>query len=657
MSISKKLDETLDNLDLTSAAQSARDSVISKSMKNLKEKMSGLDIQVERQKEAVAKEELKPRYEGTELADTARKVYRENVKPADKKDKVTGPSQPSTIASRANVSSIARALAGMRNGGDAGKTSFVGPNGVGNVGKSSPTGPDGVGNVSNTVGNYYALTTDMTLEQYEQYVQNIFEGEDCDCEEDKAEKTKKEIKARGGPPGYPDTSKKTTKEDVVHELEQRLITLGSTDWIVVDQVLREMAKDLDVAPLTLSREFRSVHGMYPDKWIKEHLELEICGFMPLDEAVRLNKVGKVYEVTFMFRGGTNRLKFFWPHPGDASKEQMQYEVEKFWPKGRVLAFYPTIDNEQNSNYMVMASPMTENFHFMDAEDWVEMNEEQNEIFNMICEEEGEPMSPPLIQDDGAISVIIEDHDDGEPREVMFSEKRGLWDNIHAKRKRGEKPAKKGDKDYPETLNIESLDQARKNVGASTCWDGYKAKGTKKKNGKDVPNCVKEEGVEQIDEISSDLAMKASRTAHEKGRIAARDGDSSKATEKRDQAKRMWRGGMDRKRKEMNEEEVCPVCGYDPCQCLEGNIQEGDEMKGMSQKSGDKRSTDSGAGMTAKGVAKYNARTGGNLKTAVTTPPSKLKAGSKAAGRRKSFCARSKSWNGERGKAARRRWNC
>ena len=83
----------------------------------------------------------------------------------------------------------------------------------------------------------------------------------------------------------------------------------------------------------------------------------------------------------------------------------------------------------------------------------------------------------------------------------------------------------------------------------------------------------------------------------------------------------------------------------------------EDMEGMSQKSGDKRSTESGAGMTAKGVAKYNRRTGGNLKTAVTTPPSKLKAGSKAAGRRKSFCARSKGWDGERGKAARRRWNC
>ena len=31
---------------------------------------------------------------------------------------------------------------------------------------------------------------------------------------------------------------------------------------------------------------------------------------------------------------------------------------------------------------------------------------------------------------------------------------GLWANIHAKRKRGEKPAKPGDKDYPKTLDID-----------------------------------------------------------------------------------------------------------------------------------------------------------------------------------------------------------
>ena len=85
-------------------------------------------------------------------------------------------------------------------------------------------------------------------------------------------------------------------------------------------------------------------------------------------------------------------------------------------------------------------------------------------------------------------------------------KKGLYANIHAKRKRGEAPAKPGDKDYPakdafkkaaktakkEEVEVdESLKQARKNVGASTCWDGYKAKGTKMKGGKKVPNCVKE----------------------------------------------------------------------------------------------------------------------------------------------------------------------
>ena len=94
----------------------------------------------------------------------------------------------------------------------------------------------------------------------------------------------------------------------------------------------------------------------------------------------------------------------------------------------------------------------------------------------------------------------------------LEEKKGLYANIHAKRKRGEAPAKPGDEDYPakdafkkaaktakkEEVEIEegSLKQARKNVGASTCWDGYKAKGTKTKNGRQVPNCVKEDEVEE-----------------------------------------------------------------------------------------------------------------------------------------------------------------
>ena len=60
-------------------------------------------------------------------------------------------------------------------------------------------------------------------------------------------------------------------------------------------------------------------------------------------------------------------------------------------------------------------------------------------------------------------------------------------------------------------------------------------------------------------------------------------------------------------------------------------------------------------MTAAGVRKYKAKNPCiKLKTAVT---GKVKQGSKAAKRRKSFCARSKGWTGERGRAARRRWKC
>ena len=67
-----------------------------------------------------------------------------------------------------------------------------------------------------------------------------------------------------------------------------------------------------------------------------------------------------------------------------------------------------------------------------------------------------------------------------------------------------------------------------------------------------------------------------------------------------------------------------------------------------------RTTKEGAGMTEKGVKEYRRKNpGSKLKTAVTGKnPSK-----KDAARRKSFCARSRSWKSERGKAARRRWRC
>ena len=90
------------------------------------------------------------------------------------------------------------------------------------------------------------------------------------------------------------------------------------------------------------------------------------------------------------------------------------------------------------------------------------------------------------------------------------------------------------------------------------------------------------------------------------------------------------------------------------------------MPTRRKSAGNYRSTKSGAGMTQKGVMAYRRKNpGSKLKTAVT---GKVKAGSKAAKRRKSYCARSlgqlkrasaKTRNdpNSRIRQARRRWKC
>ena len=64
--------------------------------------------------------------------------------------------------------------------------------------------------------------------------------------------------------------------------------------------------------------------------------------------------------------------------------------------------------------------------------------------------------------------------------------------------------------------------------------------------------------------------------------------------------------------------------------------------------GEKLPVSQGAGLTEKGRKRYNAATGSDLKA-----PTK----DKDSPRHKSFCARSRSWKGERGKAARKRGGC
>jgi len=144
-----------------------------------------------------------------------------------------------------------------------------------------------------------------------------------------------------------------------------------------------------------------------------------------------------------------------------------------------------------------------------------------------------------------------------------------------------------------------------------CWKGYEKKGMKTMFGKRYPNCVKKKVGESMVNWRDEIGY-----------------------EGKDDVKKLSE----------------------------------DDMKGMSVKSGHKRPTKSGAGMTQKGVEAYRRRNpGSKLKTAVTTEPSKLKKGSKASNRRKSYCARSAGQMKKFPKAAkdpnsrlrqaRRRWNC
>ena len=90
------------------------------------------------------------------------------------------------------------------------------------------------------------------------------------------------------------------------------------------------------------------------------------------------------------------------------------------------------------------------------------------------------------------------------------------------------------------------------------------------------------------------------------------------------------------------------------------------MKGMTIGSGAKRPTKKGAGLSAKGVAKYRRQNpGSKLQTAVT----EKKPTGKRAGRRKAFCSRMKGMKSKLTSAetsrdpdsrinkALRRWNC
>ena len=178
-----------------------------------------------------------------------------------------------------------------------------------------------------------------------------------------------------------------------------------------------------------------------------------------------------------------------------------------------------------------------------------------------------------------------------------------------------------------------------------CWKGYQQLGMKDKNGKKVPNCIPE--AEDADYVDTDEYK----------------------TDKRGRKYRPHKIKLESVDEQFDviEEMVMSIAeenNVDPENIWEDfeSVDDEELFEAAVDAKGHKSST---GGLTQKGRDAYNAK-GGNLQAPVTTPPSKLKPGSKAANRRKSFCARMggmegpmKKPNGEptRKALALRKWNC
>jgi len=550
-----------DFLDGIISAAADVDAVITEGLSNMKSKISKVEVALKSKEEkSEAKPEAKP---SKELADKAIETYKTKIKPA--KGAEAGELevlQPSTKASREVMRATIRALTNRQGSGNAGKTSHVGPGGSGNVGTPGPApitvAPLSMEEYRAQVWESFGLVAEEqdgpepTAKQRKGAVQNVkanlnnLQNKEDEGKLSKRDKEKLALqKARAKAWGMKE------ELDLVSVLEDSLLASDATDWVQVDYVSRQVCLEHKVTLKELNKAFKEVHGTYPDKWIKEQTEITQCGWMPLDEVTRVNKVGLVYEVSFMHRGSVHRYKFFWPSVSRPSKEEMQKTIEGFYPKAKVLAFYPA--TKQDDNFMVIVPPMSEHVEVLRWDNWIELSEEANELLHVIAEEVGEPTGPVTLAEEGGYLVNVEDHDTGEEMAVTFDE--GVFGLSFKKETDDEKKAKARKK------KIDELERLVKHVN------------------------------NPLSDVNTSKTMKA----------------------KAKQVKEDW------------------------------------------QKTNRNDKTD---GMSAKAVKQYRRENpGSKLKTAVTTPPSKLDPDSKAAKRRKNFCSRSRGWDGERGKAARARWNC
>lgn len=210
-------------------------------------------------------------------------------------------------------------------------------------------------------------------------------------------------------------------------------------------------------------------------------------------------------------------------------------------------------------------------------------------------------------------------------------------------------SKKNESQEQESIAEEQLDEK--------CWDGYQQQGMKNKGGRQVPNCVPLESMEKdlMKENQDELARILELGGVKLNEELIQEFDLIESII----LNLAERNGVDA---EMIWEDLDSL-SHDELYVFAVTSE---PVMEDWQKANKKDRT---AGMSQKAVNAYRRENpGSKLKTAVTTKPSKLKRGSKASKRRKSYCSRSrgqmKMHNISCAKTpdkaickARRRWNC
>jgi hypothetical protein len=267
--------------------------------------------------------------------------------------------------------------------------------------------------------------------------------------------------------------------------------------------------------------------------------------------------------------------------------------------------------------------------------------------------------------------------------ISENEKPGLWANIHAKRDRikhgsGERMRKPGSKGAPtaDALRKSATDEAANPAQQAAIAINMKKHHQKPKDvAEGLPNADVKKQISKFEE----LALAANRA-----------GDDAKCKQyqqkiqslKQKMSQGVAEGSTDLVQIEYWQQETMESGRWvktkpmprATAEKIVGSFERGeivDIEQGVAEgENWSKHNNKRAGGMSKKSVASYRrSHPGSKIQTAVTTKPSKLKKGSKAAARRKSFCARMKGMKKHRTGAktahdpnsninkSLRRWHC